>query len=140
MHIGERKDLRPVQFAAFLLPNATFLHPIIFIRLCRVQSQVQLLFFFGEAFRSLQLSTIGKTKVVLYRDTVSVAVEPVSRPFLDSVSVSKDTFMVVGRCRVEKIHFAYANNTFCVSTGLETVSESVSKDTLMYVDHNLEQN
>ena len=39
--------------------------------------------------------------------------------------------------RVEKIHFAFTNNTFCVSTGLETVSESVSKDTLMCVEHNL---
>ena len=33
--------------------------------------------------------------------------------------------------RVEKIHFAYTNDTFCVSMGLETVSESVLKDTLM---------
>ena len=38
------------------------------------------------------------TKVVLYRDTVSV--EPVLRPFLDLVTVSKDTFMGVHRCRV----------------------------------------
>ena len=38
---------------------------------------------------------------------------------------------------VEKIHFAYTNETFCVSMGLETVSESVSKDTLMCVEHNL---
>ena len=39
--------------------------------------------------------------------------------------------------RVEKIHFAYNNDTFCVSRGLETVSESVSRDTLMCVEHNL---
>ena len=39
--------------------------------------------------------------------------------------------------RVEKIHFAYANDTFCVSMGLETVSESVSKDTIMCVENNL---
>ena len=39
--------------------------------------------------------------------------------------------------RVDKIHFPYTNDTFCVSTGLETVSESVLKDTLMCVEHNL---
>ena len=36
-------------------------------------------------------------KVVLYRDTVLV--EPGSRPFLDPVSVLKDTFMGVDWCR-----------------------------------------
>ena len=43
--------------------------------------------------------------------------------------------------RVENIHFAYTNYTFSVSTGFETVSESVSrlwKDMLMCVEHNLE--
>ena len=39
--------------------------------------------------------------------------------------------------RVEKIHFAYTFDTFSVSMGLETVSESVLKDTLMCVEHNL---
>ena len=41
--------------------------------------------------------------------------------------------------RVEKIHFVYTNDTFGVSMGLETVSESVLKDTLMCVEHNLAQ-
>ena len=39
--------------------------------------------------------------------------------------------------RVEKIHFAYSNDTFYVSKGLETVSESVSKDTSLGVGNNL---
>ena len=39
--------------------------------------------------------------------------------------------------KVEKIHFAFTNDTFCVSTGLKTVPESVLKDTLMCVKHNL---
>ena len=39
--------------------------------------------------------------------------------------------------RIEKIHFAYKKDTFCLSTGLETVSESASQDTLMCVEHNL---
>ena len=39
--------------------------------------------------------------------------------------------------RVEKITFSYTNDTFCASTSLKTVSESVSKDTLMCVEHNL---
>ena len=69
-----------------------------------------------------------KTKVVLYRDTVSV--EPGSRPFLGSVSVSKDTFMsVVGG----KDTFSYTNDTFDVSV-------SVSKDTFMGIEHNLAEN
>ena len=38
---------------------------------------------------------------------------------------------------LEKIHFDYTNDTFCVSMGLETISELVSKDTLMCVEHNL---
>ena len=40
--------------------------------------------------------------------------------------------------RVEKIHFAYTNDTFCVSTGLKTVLQSVLKDTLMCVEHKLD--
>ena len=42
--------------------------------------------------------------------------------------------------RVEKIHFAYTNDTFCVSMGLETVSELVSKDTLMCVELKISSN
>ena len=73
-----------------------------------------------------------RSKVVLYRDTVSV--EPGSRPFFGSGSVSKDTFMgVVGG----KDTFSYTNDTFDVSTDLETGSVSVSKDTFMGIEHNL---
>ena len=42
--------------------------------------------------------------------------------------------------RVEKIHILLiltTNDTFCVSMGLLTVLESVLKDTLMCVEHNL---
>ena len=73
---------------------------------------------------------MGFCKVVLYLDTVLV--KPVSRPFLDSVLVSKDNiYGCRSVSRVEKIHFADSNNTFSLSSGLETVSESVSKDILM---------
>ena len=76
-------------------------------------------------------------KVVLYRDTVSV--EPVSRPFLLIIGLERHIYGCRSVSRVEKIHFAYTNDTFCVSMGLETISESVSKDTLMCVEHNLDK-
>ena len=66
---------------------------------------------------------------MLYRDTVSV--EPGSRPFLDSVSVSKDTFMGVAG---GKDTFSYTDDTFDVSTDLETGSLSVSKDKFMGIE------
>ena len=47
-------------------------------------------------FTRMRVWSESKNKVVLYRDTVSV--EPGSRPFSDSVSVLKDTFMGVDRC------------------------------------------
>ena len=37
---------------------------------------------------------------------------------------------------VEKIHFAYTNDTFSVSTGFKTASESVSKDTFTLLTAN----
>ena len=72
-------------------------------------------------------------KAVLYQDTVSV--EPGSRPFLDSVSVSKDTFMDVGRCRGWKRYILLILMILfvCPHMGLE----NVSKGTLLCVEHNL---
>ena len=69
---------------------------------------------------------------MLYRDTVSV--EPGSSLVFGSGSVSKDTFMdVTGG----KDTFSYTNDTFDVSTDLKPGSVSVSKDTLMGIEHNL---
>ena len=62
---------------------------------------------------------------MLYRDTVS---------FFGSLSVSKDTFMGVAG---GKDTFSYTNDTFAVSTDLETGSLSVWKDTFMGIEHNL---
>ena len=73
---------------------------------------------------------------MLYRDTVSV--EPGSRLFFWlGLGLERHIYWCRSVSRVEKKHFAYTNDTFCVSMGLETVSESVSKDTLMCVEHNL---
>ena len=69
---------------------------------------------------------------MLFRDTVSV--EPGLRLFFGSGSVSKDTFMGVPG---GKDTFAYTNNTFDVSTVIETGSLSVSKDTFMGIQHTL---
>ena len=93
-----------------------------------------------QASRVSQLGAMTRTiKFVLYRDTVSV--EPGSRPFLDSLCLKRHIYGCRSVSRVEDIHFAYTNYTFSVSTGFETVSESVLrlwKDMLMCVEHNLE--
>ena len=80
----------------------------------------------------ISLAFKANGKVVLYRDTVSV--EPGSRPFFGSGSVSKDTFMAVAG---GKDTFSYTDDTFDVSTDLETGSLSVSKDKFMGIEHNL---
>ena len=75
-------------------------------------------------------------KVELYRDTVSV--EPVSRPFFRlGIGLERHIYECRSVSREEKMHFAYTNYSLCVSMGHQTVSELVSKDTLMCVENNL---
>ena len=73
---------------------------------------------------------VSVAKVVLYQDTVSV--EPGSSLFLDSVSVSKDTFMGLDRCRGLKRYILLILTILfmCRPTDLQTGLLSVSKDTL----------
>ena len=54
------------------------------------------------------------------------------------IGLKRHTFGCQSVSRVEKINFAFTNNTFCLSIGLETVSESFSKDTLICVEHNID--
>ena len=54
-----------------------------------------------------------------YRDTVAVSVEPGSKPFCGSVSVSTENFWASS---LQKILFAHTNDTLDVSTShIETV-------------------
>ena len=72
------------------------------------------------------------TKVGKNRDTVSM--EPGSRPFCGSRSVSTDTFLgVAGR----KDTFSYTSDTLCVSSDTETVSLSMSPSQNFCVGNNL---
>ena len=73
-------------------------------------------------------------KVGKYLDTVPW-VKPGSKQFCGSVSVSTENFWVSSE---QKILFAFTNDTFDVSTSLDTVLVSDSKDTLLGVGKNLE--
>ena len=75
-----------------------------------------------------------KCKVGKNRDTVSI--EPGSRPFCGSRSVSTDTLLgVAGR----KDTFSYTSDTLRVSSDTETVSVSVSPSQNFCVGNNLER-
>ena len=67
-----------------------------------------------------------KSKVGKNRETVSI--ETGSRPLFDSESVSKETFMSVDGV---KETFSRTNDSLSLSIDTETVSVSVSKETLM---------
>ena len=67
-----------------------------------------------------------------YRDTVSV--EPGSKPFCGSVSVSTENFWVSS---VQKILFAYTNDTLDMSTETNTGLILVSKDTFVGMGNSL---
>ena len=71
-------------------------------------------------------------KVGKCRDTVSV--EPGSRPFLGSVSVSETHFFGVAG---KKDTFSYTNDTLRVSKRLETVSVSESSTQILCIGNNL---